>query len=204
MFGSASPLVVGALVFVGLAVLAATIVAWTAWRAVRRRWRALHRHAAVRGGLALWSLARSATFPTAPGSRVRWTGGHSNAMPRRRLWRAVGAAERAVREAADAGGSVGDLPSLVRRLHAVAADVDRVLRMGDGLGTGSPAVLNARRHAAEVVYAATRIRLAAMAAAGDAARTRVAALAEDADREVRSLATGLARARAVLSTRQSV
>ena len=203
MLGSDAALVVGGLVLVGLAVLTVTAAAWTAWRAVRRRWRALHRQAAVRGALALWSLARTALASTARGSHLGWPRGHSSAMARRRLWGAVGAAERAVHDADDAGGSVGDLPSLVRRLHDVAAELDRVLRMGDGLGAGSPALVNARRHAADVVAAATRIRLAAVAAAGDAARARVAALSEDADREVRSLAAGLARARSALPTHQS-
>lgn len=48
-----------------------------------------------------------------------------------------------------------------------------------------------------MVDGSTGIRLVAIAAAGEIDRTRARGLREDADREVRSLSAGLARARAV-------
>lgn len=202
MLGSDGPLVIGGLVVVGLAALVVAAAIWSAWRTLRRRYRALHGHPAVRTAAALWSLARSAPPTGVPVGRLRWPGSRPTALARRQLWRSVGAAERAVHEASAAGGSVGELPGLVRRLRDVAADVDRVLAMGDGIDARSPALDVARRHAAEIVDASSAIRLTAIAAAGDATRTRVASLAADADREVRSLAEGLARARTAFPARR--
>lgn len=108
-----------------------------------------------------------------------------------------------MRQAAVAGGAVGELPTLARRLHGVALDLDRLLAMGDGIAPGSSGLNEARRQMVAVVEAANDIRSAAVASAGDAARTRVLSLTEDADREVRSLAAGLARARAAFPARQS-
>lgn len=186
---------VGGLVLAAVAVVLVAVT-WVIWRAARRRWRALQRHTAVRSAAALWALARHGVGVSRPG----WHGRASTAAVRRHLWRAVGAAEGAVRQAVAAGGAVGELPLLSRRLREVAAEVDRLLAMGDGVGPASPELQGARRQATDVVDAATSIRLAAIAAAGEVARTRARWLREDADREVRSLSAGLARARAAFPT----
>ncbi|MGH9089753.1 MAG: hypothetical protein ACRDYZ_16880, partial [Acidimicrobiales bacterium] len=186
---------VASLVFVSVVAAAVLAAAALVWRATRRRLRALLRHTAVRRTAVLWAMARSPAPADAP-LAARLAGSWSTARARHDLWRAVGVAERAVRQAEAAGGAVGELPFLSRRLHEVATDVDRLLAMGDGLAPGEPEVDGALRQATEVRHASGRIRLVALAAAGDAATTRVVALTGDADREVRSLAAGLARARA--------
>lgn len=191
-------MLVGSLVFAGLVGLAVLAAAWMVWRAGRRRLRALRRHSAVRSAAALWALARPAPA-SGPPLAARVVDGLSTARSRYELWRGVGAAERAVRQATTSGAALGDLPSLSRRLHEVAVDVDRLLAIGDGLSPAVPEVGGARQQAVEVLRASDCLRRAALAAAGDATGTRVSALADDADREVRSLAAGLARARSTLT-----
>lgn len=48
-------------------------------------------------------------------------------MARRRLWRAVTAAEQAVAQARKTGAPTGDLNSLCRRLRQAVAETDRSL-----------------------------------------------------------------------------
>lgn len=195
MVASDAPVLVGSLVFVAVVALAVLAAVVMTWRAARRRLRALRRHAAVRSAAALWAMVGPSASVRAPiGQRL--AGSLSTARLRHDLWRGVGAAERSVRQAATVGAAVGELPSLCHRLHDVALDLDRLLAMGDGLAPGMPEVDGPRRRAAEVSHAAERIRLAALAAVGDATAARVDELTGAADREVRSLAAGLARARA--------
>lgn len=205
VLASDAPVLIGSLVFVAVVALAVVSAVFLAWRGARRRLATLRRHTAVRSAVALWDLARPGLSGPAPSPTgglagalrgFGLAGSLSTARLRHDLWRRVGMAERTVRQAADAGGPLGDLPSLCRRLHDVAFDLDRLLAMGDGLAPGTPEVDGPRRQAADVTRAADHIRLAALAAAGAAATTRVDELTADADREVRSLAAGLARARA--------
>ncbi|MGH9108743.1 MAG: hypothetical protein ACRDY3_04620 [Acidimicrobiales bacterium] len=197
MFGSDAVLV-GSLVFAAVVAAAVLSAVFLAWRSARRRWRALRRHAVVRSAVALWAMTRAGV--ARPGRHgARPPASVSTARARHDLWRSVGAAERSVHSAQAAGGAVGELPVLCRRLHEAAVDLDRLLLMGDGLDPGLPELVAARRQAGDVLAASTAIRRAALASAGDAAGTRVLALTVDAEREVRSLAAGLARARTALS-----
>lgn len=182
------PIVAGSLLFLSaLAALAAvgTVIVWRRWR---RRWRQWRSHAAVRSAEALWGIARSTPW------RGAGRGAHgrpvdlsslSLAQARWRVWRAVDAAERSVRDAAATGAPVAELPSLCRRLHATAEGVDRLLSMGHGLDPATPAAVAVRRQAGEVLTAAEHIRLAAVAAVTDTTAPQVELLASDAEQELR-------------------
>jgi len=165
-------------------VLAAGTVALAAglwW--LRRRVRRLKRlgRAAARAGMAaagavaagrhrVWSLP----FPDR-----RWL---TAARERRRLWRAVGAAERAVTAARRAGAPTGDLDGLCRRLREAAGDASRRLPL-------SPQTAAEIR---DLVEAAGPARDAAASAAASMARPAARHLAEDAHREAQALAAGIA------------
>src|SRR4051812_35235288 len=124
-----------------------------------RRWRSAFSWGAVpallfrpaggrRGGPAL--AARGAAVPAGD---PRWGAGQHQ---RQRMWRAVAAAERAVRAARASDAPLGDLAVLTRQLHRAALSVDAMLRAG--------ADHEARAHLAEVLTAADGIRSAAVEA----------------------------------------
>ena len=134
---------------VAVAAVVVVLMVRTALRTVRaaRRMR--------RQVLDSWQRAnRGETFVT----DVRWW---SNQRDRRRLWRAVAAADRAVSAARSAGVPTGDLPSVVRQLRRAASALD--------------AGLSARQHSPEL----TRQAQALIAAADDVARATADAVAAD-------------------------
>ncbi|MDR3034995.1 MAG: hypothetical protein LBV78_18155 [Kitasatospora sp.] len=113
---------------------------------------------------------------------------------RRRLWRAVTAAEHAVAQARKAGAPTGDLDSLCRRLRQAAADADRsvaVAGRATGVSTGSD---HASSQAADLIVAAGLIQDAAASSAASMMRPAVASLTEDVRQEVTALSAGLASA----------
>ena len=119
---------------------------WRTIRAVRR----MRRHLLVS-----WQRARRGeTFVT----DVRWW---SNQRDRRRLWRSIAAADRAVTAARSAGVPTGDLPSVVRQLRRAATALD--------------AGLSAPRRSPELIRQADAL----VAAADDVARATADAIAAD-------------------------
>ncbi len=192
--GSAEPVIAGALVFLCLLAGAVVVGAVVTWRRLRRRWRQLRNHSLVRGAGALLDVASTASWGrggrsvgvdlrTLTAGQARW-----------QMWRSVGAAERSVREAAAVGAPTADLPSLCRRLHGAAEDVDRLLTMGRSLDPASPGAASVRRQVAEVASAAERINGAAVAAASGTLYPQVEMLTADAQREVTALTAALHRA----------
>ncbi|MGH9304075.1 MAG: hypothetical protein ACRDZ5_06640 [Acidimicrobiales bacterium] len=182
---SVSPVLLGAAVFAvvcGALVLGAGIVVW---RRMRRRWRALTSHAGVRAAIAMARLAHAGTGRNRRAARLRCE-----------LWQGVWAATRALRGAECAGGVTADLPALCRRLRSSAQEVDRLLVMASGLPPEQCAPLE--RQLAAVLEASRSIRAAALASAGGAASARSGSLADDADREARAVAAGVARSRELL------
>ncbi len=198
MIGSATPVIVGALLFLCLAtavVLAAGLYGWrwarrrllvarTAWRNVERALTATRTGRTVMGRLhhhLIDTDARAADLQKAPLPDLR-----------RQLWRGVGDAEGAVRDAVLAGAPVGDLPSLSRRLRSTAEALDRLLA-----GDDDRHLAGVRRQVADVVSTAAAIRSAATAATvavvSDATEVRLRDLVADTDREVHSLAAGIDR-----------
>jgi hypothetical protein len=111
----------GELLAAGVVVLAVAAVArWSLKRWMRRRLERAGRAAAAR-----------ATAISAGAARAGWQWLWSRPLPdrrwiaasraRRRLWRAVSAADRAVAVARKAGAPTGDLAALCRRLRQAAA-----------------------------------------------------------------------------------
>lgn len=180
-----TPVDLGVDLTAGALVAAAAAAVAVAVRRVRRRWLAIKASPAARGALALLDATR-----TPGGLRA----GAGAARIRVDLWQAVGAATRAVRHASEAGGVLGDLPALTRRLRRAAEDLDRALAATGGLDPTAASVVEVRRQAAEAVRAGESIRMAALASVGDVAGARLERLAADASQELESVTTGLARA----------
>jgi hypothetical protein len=202
MTGSATPVIVGALLFLCVAVavvLAAGFYGWrwarrrllvarAAWRGIERAWMATRTGRTVLGG---WHHL-TGTTAVAPAGDVRTA---PPAELRGQLWQGIGDADRAVRDAVAAGAPVGDLPSLSRRLRSTADALDGLLvAAGDG-----EHLVGVRRQVADVLSTASAIRSAATAATvavvSDATEVRLRHLVADTDREVHSLATGVDRSR---------
>ncbi len=183
-------LAVMAVVVIGLGLVAAAAV--VAWIRLRRRWRALRSSTALRAGVALLGVLRAR-------GAARWrgepaAGGSADpAVLRLQLWQSVDGAARAVLAAERAGGTVGDLPSLCRRLRAASEDLDRLLALVGDAPLAGP-LEGLERQVADVRDAAGSIRRAALVSAGDAAAVRMGPLADDARREVECVTAGVARA----------
>lgn len=113
---------------------------------------------------------------------------------RRRLWRAVGAAEHAVAQARRTGAPAGDLDGLCRRLRQAAADADRSLGLAGQAAVRGGERVPASSEAAELVSAAGLIQDAAAAAVASVSRPAARNLADDVRREAEALSAGIAAA----------
>jgi hypothetical protein len=161
---------------------------------VRRHWRLLHGHAAVRGILATVALLAA--------GRERYAGRATpedlsrGAAPRvrRRLRVAVEDAEIAVAHAESRDAPVADLPAICRSLQRVADELDGLLRLERRLPPGSSRA-DVRRQVAEVIGAARDVQAAAVRAGSDATEPQVRSLVRHARDEVDIVATALATMR---------
>jgi hypothetical protein len=111
---------------------------------------------------------------------------------RRRLRRAVAAAEHAVAQARKSGAPTGDLNSLCRRLRQAATDADQSLAMAGRATPPGARADHASAQAAELVAAAGLIHDAAASSAASMAEPTVAGLTQDVRQEVTALSAGLA------------
>jgi hypothetical protein len=180
----------GELLAVVLAAGTVTLAAGLWW--LKRRVRRLRRAglAAARMSMAAATAGRHRLW-SAPLPDRRWL---AEARQRRRLWRAVAAAEHAVAAARQAGAPAGDLDGLCRRLRQAAGDADRSLAV-----SRTPARRGEAGHASgpevsEVLAAAGLIQDAAASALASMARHASASLAGDARREAAALSAGIAAA----------
>lgn len=181
------------LLVLGLMMAAVGVGAFLLWRLTRRKWRAFRSHGAVVGAVALWEAtatgrARRGPYPAT--DMPQW----APRRVRKEMWRAVDRADAAVRAAGDLGAPTAELPSLCRRLHAAAVDLDRVLRV-DPAGAVPVEVCT---QAIDLIGAASDVQQAAVASASDASGQRVSGLTRDAVHEIQLLDAGLASARAAL------
>jgi hypothetical protein len=179
-------------------VIAAALVAlavFAAWVLIKRRWRLIAAHSVARSLRAVFGTSVRPTDAAHLLERVSMldVGQLRTIGIRRRLWRRVGAAERAVAAAQTVGASVGDLPQLTRRLRESATGIDAMLAARPGDGPGS---LVLAQQLGQVLEAAGTLEQAAIVAAGEASSPRVASLAQDAADEIGLLAAGQVRARA--------
>jgi hypothetical protein len=175
-----------------LTLLLMCLVAWAAvvfavWRAVR--W--------VRRSPRLRRRVRSVqALATPPGAR------RQVACLRRDLHVAAAATGEAVAVVRKAGGIVGELPHLARRLGGMAATLDAELRLlahepdPAELARVLPA---ARARVADVTRVALTIRRAASAGLGAATAAELAPLESEVAREVRALDAGVDRLLALAS-----
>ncbi len=188
------PVLAGLLLVLGLLMAGAAVGAFMLWRFGRRKWRAFRSHAAVVGALSLWEATASGrarrAVPASAEDMRQW----APRRVRREMWRAVDQAGAAVRTATDLDAPTAELPSLCRRLHAAAVDLDRVLRIEPD-GAVPPGACS---QAIEVMRAASDVQQAAVASASDANGQRVHDLTRDAVQEIQLLDAGLASARAAL------
>jgi hypothetical protein len=157
---------------------------WVVGRAIRRRARRLRIRISGfdprRDGMAAARL-----LAAAPVTSLSWW---QTQRDRHQVWRAVGAAERAVATAVRAQAPVGELPMLTRRLRRTAESVDRLLCTADDTNRRS------RRVAAEmrlVDEMAGTIRQAAVEAVLSVAAPATSSLADAVAIEVTALRHGL-------------
>jgi hypothetical protein len=159
----------------GLLLLAA------AWRAVR--W--LRRNQRLRQRV---RTAQALLAPPGPRREVAWL--------RRELAAATRATADAVALVGEAGGAVGDLPHLARRLGRVAGTLDAELRLlfGEPEAAELARVLPAARaRVAEVTRVARTMRRASSAALGAGTAAEIAPLQVEVEREVTALDAGIHR-----------
>jgi hypothetical protein len=116
------------------------------------------------------------------------------ARARRRLWRAVSAAEHAVTQARKVGAPTGDLDGLCRRLRKAATDTGRSLAMASCSAPPGGPPDHVSSQAADLVAAAGLIQNAAASSAASVSRPAVTSLADDVRQEVAALSAGLASA----------
>jgi hypothetical protein len=171
------------LLLTALAVLLASglLLLAAVWRTVR--W--LRRNQRLRQRV---RTAQALVAPPGPRRELAWL--------RRELAAADHATAAAVALAATAGGMVGDLPHLVRRLGRAAGTLDAELRLlavepePAELARVLPA---ARARVAEVTRVARTIRRASSAALGAGTTAEIAPLQAEVEREVVALDAGIHR-----------
>jgi hypothetical protein len=170
-----------------MSVVAGAVTLAAVWRAVR--W--------VRRSPRLRRRVRSVqALATPPGAR------RQVACLRRDLSAAAHATGEAVAVVRTAGGAVGDLPHLARRLGRVARTLDAELRLL--AGEPDPAELArvlpaARARVADVTRVALAIRRAASAGLGAETAAEIAPLQAEVAREVLALDAGVDRLLALAS-----
>jgi hypothetical protein len=164
-----------------MSMVAGGVVLLAVWRVVR--W--------VRRSPRLRRRVRSVqALTTPPGAR------RQVACLRRDLQVAANATGEAVAVVRAAGGTVGDLPQLARRLGRMASTLDAELRLL--AGEPDPAELArvlpaARARVADVTRVALTIRRAASAGLGAATAAELAPLEAEVEREVLALDAGVDR-----------
>jgi hypothetical protein len=184
---------------------------WWLKRRVRRGLEAASRAIATRASTARASTARAAggwaTGGGAASAGRRWL--WSRQLPDRRwiearqarqeLWRAVSAANHAVKTARQSGAPTGDLDALCRRLHHSAADADRSLSVASRAPAARGDLGPVPAQVGELIKTAALIHDAAASAAASVMQPAARSLADDARQEAVALSAGIASARRAAS-----
>src|ERR1700722_3866418 len=183
------------LVIAGLVVVLGLTAAFLVARNyVRRHWRLLHGHVAVRGMLATLALATAGREPDAGRAAPEDLSRGAAPRVRRRLRVAVEDAEIAVAHAESRDAPVAELPSVCRSLQRVADELDGLLKLERRLPPGASRA-DVRRQVAEVIGAARDVQAAAVRAGSDATEPQVRSLVRHARDEVAIVASALATMR---------
>ena len=181
----------------GLVVVLGLVAAFLLGRSyVRRHWRLLHGHVAVRGVLATLALFAAGRERVVGRATPEDLSHGAASRVRRRMWVAVEDAEIAVAHAESQDAPVAELPSVCRSLHGVADQLDKLLRLERRLPQGSSRA-DVRRQVAEVIGAARDVQAAAVRAGSDATEPQVRSLVRHARDEVDIVSTALASMRSV-------
>ena len=160
---------------------------------VRRHWRLLHGHVAVRGILATVALLAAGRERYAGRTTPEDLSRGATARVRRRMRVAVEDAEIAVAHAESRQAPVAELPAVCRSLQRVADELDGLLKLERRLPPGA----DVRRQVAEVIGAAHDVRAAAVRAGSAATEPQVRSLVRHASDEVDIVSTALAAMRSV-------
>jgi hypothetical protein len=186
----AGELLAAALIAGGICVAVAGAGAWWLKRQVRRRLEVARQvvvaRAAGTAAGAGWRWLWSRPLPNG-----RWV---AAGRTRRRLWRAVSAAEHAVSQARKAGAPTGDLDALCRRLRQAASDAGRSLAMAGRATVPSHQEEPVSSQITDLVEAAGLIHEAAASAVASMSRPAARSLADDVRREAVALSAGIASA----------
>ena len=164
---------------------------------VRRHWRLLHGHIAVRGVLATVALLAAGRERYAGRVSPQDLSRGAASRVRRRMWVAVEDADIAVAHAESHDAPVAELPAVCRSLHTVAGELDGLLRLERRLPKGASRGEAVRRQVAEVIEAARDVQAAAVQAGSDATEPQVRALVRHARDEVDIVSVALSRMRSV-------
>ncbi len=184
-------LIAGLLVVVGL------VAAFLVGRSyIRRHWRMLHGHVAVRGILATLSFVAAGRERYAGRATPEELSQGATSRVRRRLRVAVEDAEIAVAHAESRDAPVAELPAVCRSLQRVADELDGLLRLERRLPPGASRA-DVRRQVAEVIGAARDVQAAAVRAGSDATEPQVRSLVRHARDEVDIVSTALASLRSL-------
>jgi hypothetical protein len=190
------------LVIAGLVVLLALVAAFMIGRSyVRRHWRLLRGHVATRGLLATLALLAAGRERYAGRATPEDLSRGATSRVRRRMWVAVEDAEIAVAHADSHDAPVADLPAVCRSLHAVAGELDGLLRLERRLPQGADRADAVRRQVAEVIGAARDVQAAALRAGSDATEPQVRSMVRHARDEVDIVSAALARLRSLAQPR---
>jgi hypothetical protein len=163
---------------------------------VRRHWRLLHGHVAVRGILAIVALVAAGRERYAGRATPEDLSRGAAARVRRRMRVAVEDAEIAVAHAESRDAPVAELPAVCRSLQRVADELDGLLKLERRLPPGANRA-DVRRQVAEVIGAARDVQAAAVRAGSDATEPQVRSLVRHASDEVDIVSTALAAMRSV-------
>jgi hypothetical protein len=169
-------------------------------RYVRAHWRMLHGHIVVRGVLATLALLAAGRERYAGRTTPEDLSRGATSRVRRRMRVAVEDAEIAVAHAESRDAPVGELPAVCRSLHAVADELDGLLRLERRLPPGASKA-DVRRQVAEVIGAARDVQAAAVRAGSDATEPQVRSLVRHARDEVDIVSSALATMRSIARPR---
>jgi len=173
-------------------IMAGTVVAvLLVARALRRRWVAF-KDGAMGYGMASAISVASERLPRRRPAAISGVSAWAPQRARREMWRSVEAATAAVRVAERSGAAVGDLPMLCRRLHAVAAGLDELLRVEPPEGSAAQALGgdSLRDQVNVVLRSAADVQHTAVVAASSAQSPRVRTLQRDLADEVDCVVAG--------------
>jgi hypothetical protein len=184
-------LLVGGFAALAIVLVATTTAFFVLRRLMRRRWSRLGAEAGVVAAMTFVRVAARMLSTWRRGMPTMAPSAGEARRGRRAMWRAVGAAERAVRHARAGTAPIAELPALCSRLRSVAEVLDRSLLISS---RGSTVGFD-RREVDDLVRTAQEIERAAASSLREITVPLARGLADDARRETQALEAGLGQLR---------